>query len=530
MNRSSRQSVSKQAKLNSPIDANLMDTTPPQSTLSAILPKPSSATSSSGSSNAVSENGPIDDPVTADFFPEFGGMDVNDESSVKSMPISVDGLILPEPLPPLPANLNKVYNTRKRTFNDAAPSPTTSSSYNYLITSNESSSGTNPSKPTVIPGFVSKLYRMVDESTSNLIKWGPDGRTFVVTSPEDFSRQVLPLFFKHNNFSSFVRQLNMYGFHKVPHLQQGSMAASAIGSTETTIWEFSHVNFIRNRPDLLINVRRKIGKDEDGMSPATSNSSITNLNDSRVSSDDFITTARSLRQELSFIYQQQNALRTDLQSLQRDNQLLWNENLASRERHLQQQQVIDRILRFLASVFTTDGKLLASASSGIGAINSNTLSALQANLSNGGGAASNSTGGNQSSSGRQMNRPLLLGNISGNEDELRRHVLELISGGPSPLLNSDKIDLIPDNANHMNFNNQTTNAAFNNRLEDLENTTRDMSKDISLVDEEISNVLNTKLKNSSTDAHNIDSIINENHSSPAPIYDDLDFSSYLDCQ
>ena len=210
--------------------------------------------------------------------------------------------------------------------------------------------------------------------------------------------------------------------------------------------------------------------------------------------------------------------------------MLWNENLASRERHLQQQQVIDRILRFLASVFTTDGKLLASASSGIGAINSNTLSALQANLSNGGGAASNSTGGNQSSSGRQMNRPLLLGNISGNEDELRRHVLELISGGPSPLLNSDKIDLIPDNANHMNFNNQTTNAAFNNRLEDLENTTRDMSKDISLVDEEISNVLNTKLKNSSTDAHNIDSIINENHSSPAPIYDDLDFSSYLDCQ
>lgn len=478
MNRSTRQSAaSKQAKLDTDITV--------ESTSFTTDHRPqSSRTSSFGqlSPRNSCENGPVDDPTVTQYFPEL----------VVKSPVSVDGIILPEPLPPLPESLHKVYNTRKRALNTEPTGATDTAAVNSSYKTTEA---TNSSKAAVIPGFVSKLYRMVDESTSNLIKWGPDGLSFVVTSPEEFSRQVLPLFFKHNNFSSFVRQLNMYGFHKVPHLQQGSMAASAIGSTESTIWEFSHVNFIKNRPDLLINVRRKIGTTEEGISPTLSSSSLT---DSRAtSSDDFITTARSLRQELSFIYQQQNALRTDLQSIQRDNQLLWNENLASRERHLQQQQVIDRILRFLASVFTADGKLLASASSTL-------------NVSN------QASGSQSNNSGRQMNRPLLLGNISGNEDELRRHVLELISGGQSgPLLNSDKIDLIPDNSN----NQFIQNDAFKNHLEDLENTTREMSNDISLVDEEISNVLNTKLKDG-----------NSEEDPASQIYDDLDFSSYLDCQ
>lgn len=454
--------------------------------LSPILPKPASPLE------------PVQQPVvtlppitsSADFFPEL-----NIPMSREFNNAVTNDLVLPDPIPPLPPSLNtpslnKVYNTRKRTGQEVVA---------------ETSSPSPPSvnnKPVVIPGFVSKLYRMVNESTSNLIKWGIEGNTFIVTSPEDFSRQVLPLFFKHNNFSSFVRQLNMYGFHKVPHLQQGTLATSAFGNNESNIWEFSNVNFIRNRPDLLINVRRKIGKEDGGnsteVSPTLSNSSIS-LENVRISpsssAEDFIITAKNLKQEVQYLHQQQNALRTDLHSLQRDNQLLWNENLASRERHLQQQQVIDRILRFLASVFTADGKLLTS--SNIAGLNSTSLSALQSNL------MSNST------SSKQQQRPLLIGNISANEDELRRQVLELISGTTATNENnSGKIDLINDNQTpRNNFIN------FNHKIEDLESTTDGISKDISVVDDELSNVIR----------------IAKNDNDPTG-FDDLDFSSYLNCQ
>ena len=59
--------------------------------------------------------------------------------------------------------------------------------------------------------FLSKTYELVDDpATDAVISWGDDGSTFVVWSPSSLAKDVLPKYFKHNNFSSFVRQLNTY--------------------------------------------------------------------------------------------------------------------------------------------------------------------------------------------------------------------------------------------------------------------------------------------------------------------------------
>ncbi|KAJ2162717.1 Flocculation suppression protein [Coemansia sp. RSA 552] len=100
--------------------------------------------------------------------------------------------------------------------------------------------------------FVSKLYAMVaDAGTDGLIAWTADGDCFKVTDPAEFSREVLPAYFKHGNWQSFVRQLNMYGFHKVSDLAYGGVFG------DTQLWLFKHACFQRGQLALLQNIKRR---------------------------------------------------------------------------------------------------------------------------------------------------------------------------------------------------------------------------------------------------------------------------------
>ncbi|RKP25260.1 HSF-type DNA-binding-domain-containing protein, partial [Syncephalis pseudoplumigaleata] len=98
---------------------------------------------------------------------------------------------------------------------------------------------------------------VTDKKHQHLISWNFSGNSFIVNNITEFARTVLPEHFKHSNFSSFVRQLNMYGFHKVNKSPRGHRTTA-----ETQVWEFSHPKFMRNRPELLDDIRRKTMESE----------------------------------------------------------------------------------------------------------------------------------------------------------------------------------------------------------------------------------------------------------------------------
>ena len=63
--------------------------------------------------------------------------------------------------------------------------------------------------------FLKKLNAMLnDPDNEKYIKWDEGSNAIIIPNKEKFSEKVLPKHFNHKNFSSFVRQLNSYGFNK----------------------------------------------------------------------------------------------------------------------------------------------------------------------------------------------------------------------------------------------------------------------------------------------------------------------------
>lgn len=90
--------------------------------------------------------------------------------------------------------------------------------------------------------FLQKTFDILSEaSLSSVVSWSGDGNSFAVQDVKGFSEQVLPKYFKHCNFPSFVRQLNMYGFHKLRDQDNA----------------FAHPQFQRDKQAMLKDILRK---------------------------------------------------------------------------------------------------------------------------------------------------------------------------------------------------------------------------------------------------------------------------------
>lgn len=95
-----------------------------------------------------------------------------------------------------------------------------------------------------IPLFLQKTYDIICDPTSDdIIGWNEVGDGFVVKNVNKFQDEILHKYFKHNNFTSFIRQLNMYDFHKTRN-----------GSNQQC---FQHSLFSKGKKDELHKIKRK---------------------------------------------------------------------------------------------------------------------------------------------------------------------------------------------------------------------------------------------------------------------------------
>ncbi|TID19428.1 hypothetical protein E2P81_ATG06598 [Venturia nashicola] len=224
-----------------------------------------------------------------------------------------------------------------------------------------------------IPPFVQKLSSFLDDNTNTeLIRWSDDGNSFIVLDEDEFARKLIPELFKHNNYASFVRQLNMYGFHKKVGLSDNSMKASE--NKRKTPSEYFNKYFKRGKPELLWLIQKPKNppgskrKREDGKLGGQGDSDeerkyIPSLAEGPTKSSVAADTSTkdltlipkaeftNLKQDLRTLQHQQKMISQVIQKMRRQNEQFFQQATAFQEMHNRHENSINAILTFLATFY-----------------------------------------------------------------------------------------------------------------------------------------------------------------------------------
>ena len=103
--------------------------------------------------------------------------------------------------------------------------------------------------------FPERLHNILTETTTEgcfegIVSWQPHGRAFLVRDKKRFTQEVLPKYFKQSKFSSFCRQLSLYGFVRLR--RDGPDKGG-----------YYHEMFLRGRKDLCLRIIRLSKADND---------------------------------------------------------------------------------------------------------------------------------------------------------------------------------------------------------------------------------------------------------------------------
>jgi heat shock transcription factor len=202
---------------------------------------------------------------------------------------------------------------------------------------------------------------------TELIHWTEDGNSFVVLDEDEFAKTLIPELFKHNNYASFVRQLNMYGFHKKVGLSDNSMRASERKNKSPS--EYTNPYFKRGHPDLLWLIQKPKNTGAQGSKTAKGGIKEENggeeYGEEGGSRDDRTRSQLSLvtndlmpkdqlagvYRELHAIRQQQQIISNTITKLRREHEQLYTQAANFQEQHTRHENSINAILTFLATVY-----------------------------------------------------------------------------------------------------------------------------------------------------------------------------------